>query len=307
MKIAVMGAGAVGAYVGGRLAQSGNDVTLIARGAHLAALREKGLVIDSPLGAVDGLAISATDNPDEIGPVDIVLFAVKMWDTETAAQSLAPMLSPETRVVTLQNGIDSVDAISRHVGPDQVVGAVIYLGVAIASPGVIYNPGGTHQIILGDHNGDPGIAGFAAALEEAPAIGATISTNVRRTIWEKFIRLVALSASTALTRKCIGDVLGNPVTRSYFVALLEEVAAVANAEGQDFGQDDIDTGLAFFESLPPSFKASMLEDLENGRRLELPWLSSRVCELADAHGISVPANKAAHWGLTLHKDGAHPA
>lgn len=304
MKIAVMGAGAVGAYVGGRLAEAGHDVTLIARGAHLAALQRDGLKINSPLGSVTGLAIRATDNPGEIGPVDIVIFGVKMWDTEAAAIGLASLLASDTRVVTLQNGIDSVATISHHVPEAQVVGAVIYLGVAIEKPGVIHNPGGAHQIILGDQNGDTRIARFASALESAPGIGATLSPNVRRTIWEKFIRLVALSASTTLTRKTVGEVLGNPETRTFFIALLEEVAAVANAEGQDFGPDDIASGLAFFDGQPPTFKSSMLEDLENGKRLELPWLSSRVCELAEKHRIAVPANRAAHWGLILHRNGS---
>lgn len=303
MKIAVMGAGAVGAYVGGRLAESGHDVTLIARGAHLAALQRDGLTIKSPLGSVAGLAIKATDDPSEIGPVDIVIFGVKMWDTEAAAAGLAPLLTSDTRVVTLQNGIDSVATISRHVPGEQVVGAVIYLGVAIKKPGVVHNPGGAHQIILGDHDGDAQIARFASALESSTGIGATLSPNVRRTIWEKFIRLVALSGSTTLTRKTVGEVLGNPETRKFFVALLEEVVAVANAEGQDFGPDDIASGLAFFDDQPPSFKSSMLEDLENGKRLELPWLSSRVCELAENYRIAVPANRAAHWGLVLHKEG----
>lgn len=303
MRIAIMGAGAIGGYVGARLAQAGEDVTLIARGAHLDAIKDRGLVVDSPLGAVDGMMIAATDRPLEVGPVDLVLFTVKLWDTDQAARSLAPLLGPATKVVTLQNGIDSVAAISRHVPARQVVGGVIYLFAVIDRPGVILNAGGVHTMILGAHGGDPHIARLAAALEDVPGLDAGLSSDIRRTTWQKFIRLVALSGSTALTRKPIGDVLGNDVTRAFFRSLLAEVVAVANADGQDFPVAEVEQGMAFADGLPPGFKASMLQDLERGHRLELPWLSARVCALARRHGLAVPANQAASWGLTLHQDG----
>lgn len=304
MKIAVMGAGAIGAYVGARLAQAGEDVTLIARGAHLEAIRERGLAIDSPLGAVDGLKLAATGNPAEVGPVDLVLFTVKLWDTDSAAKAMAPLIGPQTRVVTVQNGIDSVAAISRHVPGHQVVGGVIYLFAVIDRPGVIRNSGGVHKLIAGVHGGDPQVATLVAALGRAPGIEGALSNDIRRTIWEKYFRLVALSASTALTRRPIGEVLGNEVTRGFFTALLEEVVvvAVANTDGQDFSAEDVQQAIAFFEGLPPGFRSSMLDDLERGNRLELPWLSSRVCELAERHGIAAPANHAARWGLLLHQD-----
>ncbi len=303
MKVAVMGAGAMGGYLGARLAQSGADVSLIARGAHLETIRQNGLTIDSPLGSVDGLKLDATDSPEEIGEVDLVLFTVKLWDTDQAAQAIKPLIGPATRVITVQNGIDSVDAISAHVPAAHVVGGVIYLFAVISKPGVIENSGGVHRMIVGDQEGDPHIAALPGLLEEVPGIDLELSSNVRRTIWEKYIRLVALSAATALTRAPIGEVLGNEVTREFFTSLLEEAVAAANADGQDFTQDDVKAGLDFFDGLPPGFKASMLEDLERGNRLELPWLSSRLCELADKHGLDTPAHQAARWGLTLHQNG----
>lgn len=303
MKVAVMGAGAIGGYLGARLAQAGADVSLVARGAHLDAIRRNGLTIDSPLGSVDGLNLAATDDPKEIGEVDLVLFTVKLWDTGDAAQAIKPLVGPETKVITVQNGIDSVDAISAHIPPTQVVGGVIYLFAVISKPGVIENSGGVHRMIVGDHGGDPHIAELPGLLETVPGIGLELSSNIRRTIWEKYIRLVALSAATALTRAPIGAVLGNEVTRDFFTRLLEEAVAVANADGQDFMQDDVKAGLEFFDQLPPGFKASMLEDLERGNRLELPWLSSRLCELAGQHGLDAPAHQAARWGLTLHQGG----
>lgn len=304
MKIAVMGAGAIGAYVGARLAQAEEDVAFIARGAHLQAIRQQGLTIDSPLGSVAGLKLPATDRPDEIGPVDVVLFTVKLWDTESASKALGPLMGPQTKVVTLQNGIDSVATISRHVPKDQVVGGVIYIFAVIDRPGVIRNSGGVHTMIVGEHNGDPNIARLSAALERAPGIDVVLSGDIQRTIWEKYIRLVALSASTTLTRKPIGEVLGNAVTRDFFRALLEEVVAVANAEGQDFSSKHVDEAMTFFGGLPAGFRSSMLDDLERGNRLELPWLSSRVCDLAKKHGIASPANQAVTWGLTHYEKGS---
>ena len=155
MKIAIMGAGAIGAYVGARLAQAGHHVSLIARGAHLNAIREHGLTIESPLGAINGLRIPATDDPWDIGVVDVVIFTVKLWDTEAAAKAMQPLIGPHTRVVTLQNGIDSVAAISRHVAKHQVVGGVIYLFAVIDRPGVIRNSGGVHKMIVGADNQNP--------------------------------------------------------------------------------------------------------------------------------------------------------
>ena len=303
MKVAIMGAGAIGAYVGARLVEAGEDVTFIARGAHLEALKGDGLTIESPLGSVEGLRVTATDDPKEAGQADIVIFAVKMWDTGAAAAALAPMIGANTRVVTLQNGIDSVDAIARHVPAQQVIGGVIYLGVVIERPGVISNPGGIHQIIVGEDGGSPEIGAFVASLVRAPGIDAATNPDIRKVIWQKFIRLVGLSASTALTRKAIGDVRSNRDTREYLHSVVEEVVTVARAEGLDFSESHAADEMAFFDGLPPSFHASMLDDLERGKRLELPWLSSRVCELADGHGIAVPANRAAHWALVLHKDG----
>ena len=303
MKVAVMGAGAMGGYLGARLAQAGADVALIARGAHLDAIQQYGLTVESPLGSVDSLKLEATDNPQEIGEVDVVLFTVKLWDTDGAAQAMAPLIGPATKVITVQNGIDSIDAISAHIPTDQVVGGVIYLFAVISRPGVIENSGGVHRMIVSDHEGDPHIAGLSGLLEQVPGIDLELTSNVRRTIWEKYIRLVSLSAATALTRSPIDEVLGNEVTRGFFTSLLEEAVAAANADGQDFTQEDVKAGLAFFDGLPPGFKASMFEDLERGKRLELPWLSSRLCELADKHGLDTPAHRAAKWGLTLHENG----
>ena len=304
MKVAVMGAGAIGAYVGARLAQAGVDVALIARGPHLEAIQKAGLSVESPLGEVSGLGLTATDNPSDIGVVDLVIFAVKLWDTETAAKAMQPLIGPHTRVVTLQNGIDSVAAISKHVAAQQVIGGTIYLFAVIDRPGVIRNSGGVHQMIFGTGDDNSLLRELAGALDEAPGIDGLQSDNIRRTIWPKYIRLVPLSAATALTRKPIGDVRSNAVTREFLQCLVAELVAIARAEGHDFGDDQISEGMAFDDGLPEGFKSSMLADVERGNRLELPWLSSRAIELGRQHGIATPANWAASCGLHLLADGS---
>lgn len=304
MKVAIMGAGAIGAYVGARLAQAGLDVALIARGDHLDAIRKNGLSVESPLGEVSGLRLVVDDNPSDIGTVDLVIFTVKLWDTETAAQAMQPLIGPHTRVVTLQNGIDSVATISKHVPGEQVVGGTIYLFAVIDRPGVIRNSGGVHKMIFGVDNGNPMLRQLAGALDRAPGIEGVLSDDIRQTIWQKYIRLVPLSAATALTRKSVGDVRSNAVTREFLQSLLEELVGVANAEGHNFADDQVSEGMAFYDGLPEEFKSSMLEDVERGNRLELPWLSSRVCELGKLHGIATPGNWAAKCGLHLLADGS---
>ena len=299
MKVAIMGAGAIGAYVGARLAQAGLDVALIARGNHLDAIRKDGLCVESPLGEVSGLGLTATDKPADIGVVDLVIFTVKLWDTETAARAMKPLIGPHTRVVTLQNGIDSVATISKHVARDQVVGGTIYLFAVIDRPGVIRNSGGVHKMIFGADNGNTLMKQLSDALDRAPGIDGECCDDVSQVIWQKYIRLVPLSAATALTRKSVGDVRSDATTRAFLQSLLEELVSVAEAEGHEFAGDQVAEGMAFYDALPEQFKSSMLEDVERGNRLELPWLSARVCELGELHGIATPANWATKCGLHL--------
>ncbi len=217
---------------------------------------------------------------------------------------MQPLIGPQTRVITLQNGIDSVAAISRHVAAEQVVGGTIYLFAVIDRPGVIRNSGGMHKMIFGTGDDDLRLRQLAGALDTAPGIDCVQSDNIHRAIWQKYIRLVPLSAATTLTRKPIGDVRSNAVTREFLQFLLEELVSIARAEGHDFGDDQIAEAMAFYDGLPEGFKASMLEDVERGNRLELPWLSSRVCELGRLHGIATPANWAAGCRLQLLADGS---
>lgn len=303
MRIAIMAAGGVGGYVGGRLAEAGEEVHFLARGAHLEALRAEGLRIESPFGDAHLPDVHATGEPAEIGPVDFVLFAVKLWDTEAAAASLAPLIGPETRVLTLQNGIDAIDIISRHVDRERIAGGVIYLGTVIGRPGVIRNSGGIKRLICDRQGGNRLIADFVAACDRAVGLDAETTDDPERAMWEKYVTLIAMSGSTALTRRPAGDIVANPETRAFLRMLIEETIAVANGRGIAIPKDFAEDRMAFFERLPPVFKASMLEDLERGRRLELQWLSSRVHGLGRELGIPTPANSAVHYGLILHTEG----
>lgn len=304
MRIAVMGAGAIGGYLGGRLAQAGHEVHLIARGAHLEAMRARGLRIESPHGDFATRDIGLAADPAEVGPVEAVIFAVKLADTDAAAAALAPLLGPETKVVTLQNGVDSRAMIARHVEPARIAAGIIYLGVRIREPGVIESPGGAHRMTVDALGGDATIAALAAAFEPAVAADMTLTDDAERTIWEKFVALAAFSGVTCLVRGPIGLVYAHAEALAFFRRLLEENLAVAAAEGRRFPDDHAERVIALFAGQPYGQRSSMLVDLEAGKPLELPWLSGRVAELARRHGIDAPANAAVVAALAPHAAGA---
>ena len=308
MRIAIMGSGGVGAYVGARLQAAGEDVSFIARGAHLYALQHGGLHIESPLHPVHLPNVVATDDPAQIGVVDLVVFAVKLWDSDEAAQAMLPLVGPHTRVLTLQNGIDSLDMLAQHVPRGQLVGGVIYLSAVILRPGVIASPGGFHRIVLDGHQGDATVAAFCAACERADALDATATDatntiNITTVIWEKFIALASLSATTSLLRARMGQILGNPETRTLQRQLVDEAVAVGRAAGvalRDGLADEVMDKLAL---MPPSFRSSMAEDLERGKPLELQWLSGRVHQLGLQLGVPTPGHSVVYRGLVLHAAG----
>ena len=279
MKIAVMGAGGIGGYVGGRLAAAGEDVHLVARGRHLEALQKNGLRIESPHGDVVLADVDATADPGSIGPVDLIVFTVKLGDSVAAAEMMAPMIGPATRVLTLQHGIDSKDMLADYLDRGRIAAAVIYVAAYIKEPGVIINPGGLHRIIADKLGDDPVMAEFFAACDRAVGLEAVAVDPADHTVWEKFIALVAFSGATCIARQPIGAVYEHPQTLAFMAALLEENVAVAQARGMDFDSAECERVIALFGSQPYAQKSSMLVDLEGGRALELPWLSGRVCAL----------------------------
>jgi len=303
VRIAIMGAGAVGAYVGAHLAEAGEDVSFVARGAHLRAMQTEGLRFEGPSGNLQLPKVTATDDPAEIGPVDLVLFTVKLWDTEQASRGLAPLLSPETRVITLQNGIDSADVISRIVPRGRVAAGVIYISAVIAAPGLIRSPGGARRMIVDASAGDEIVARFISACGRTAALEPKSTETITTAIWEKFIALCAASGATSLIRATIGPILANPETRAFFQQLLEEGVAVARAKDIPVRSDLVESTMAFADTLPPTYRASMAEDLNHARRLELPWLSGRMHKLGSETRIPTPAHSAVYRGLLLHAKG----
>jgi 2-dehydropantoate 2-reductase len=287
-----MGAGAIGGYVGGRLAEAGAEVTFIARGAHLEALQTSGLTIESPEGRLHLPTISATADPAAIGSVDLVLFTVKLTDAEAAAAAILPLMGEGTRVLTLQNGIDSKAILERHVGPWRVAAGVIYITTGIEQPGVVRHPGGPHLLIADALGGDPAMAELFAMSNSLIGLDVEPHAAPDQMIWRKFVDLVAFSGVNCLARSPIGRVRAHSATAEFMRALLEENVAVARAEGIDLPDDHIEQRLAFLGTLAAPAKSSMLMDLEAGKSLELPWLAGRVCELGVGHGIDTPANRA---------------
>jgi len=304
MRIAIMGSGGVGGYAGAWLLQAGQEVHFIARGAHLAALQQQGLRIEHPEQPLALARVAATDDPSAVGPVDLVIFAVKLFDTDSAAAAMAPLVGPGTRVLTLQNGIDSAALLRQQLGPAaQVLEGVIYLSAVIDRPGVIRSPGGFHVIVADGAGGDAVMANLAAAAAGLPGLTVKLSDNARQTVWEKFVTLASLSGATTLLRARMGAILAHPETRAFQRQLIDETLAVAEAEGVALRAGLGNEVMAKLALMPPMFRASMAEDLERGNRLELRWLSGRVHALGLAHGVATPGHTAVFRGLVLHEQG----
>ena len=305
MRIAVMAAGAVGGYFGARLAAAGHDVVFFARGAHLDAIRRNGLKIESTLGNLHLRDATVTDDPADVAPVDIVLFAVKLWDTEKAAQSLRPLVGPSTRVITLQNGVDSVDTLRPILGDEVVIGGSTYLATVIATPGVISHSSAFARIRCGRLDGrtDAALEKFVKQARAA-GIDITLSDHMLTDIWKKFVLLSGTSNITAGTREPLGKIRDDAELRAFFFRLMTEAMAVGKAAGVKFPDDfpqELERAVASF---PPDMKASMAHDLERGNRLELDWLGGKVVSLGRKLGVPTPANEAVYALLKLHRMGA---
>jgi 2-dehydropantoate 2-reductase len=291
MRIAVVGAGGVGGYFGGRLAATGTDVCFLARGDHLVALRARGLHIDSPNGDLHVPTVMATDDPTSIGPVDIVFFAVKLYDTESALQLLPPLIGSHTLVIPFQNGVESIDVLTRAVGEGHVAGGTAYVAAVISEPGRVRHTA-MGRLIFGPTRGamPPLLRQLADACGRA-GFEAMLSESVQVDIWSKFVRLTAFSGMTALTRCPIGALREDPELRAMMDAALRESIAVARGRQIPLPASTLEEIHAATDALPPIAKSSMLEDLERGRRLELPWLSGAVVRIGEEVGVDVPTHR----------------
>ena len=305
MRIAAMAAGAVGGYFGARMAAAGHDVFFIARGGNLAAIRKNGLKIESVHGDLHLPKPNVTDDPASVGPVDIVLFAVKLWDTEKAAELTRPMVGPNTRVITLQNGVDSVERVAPVLGADTTVGGVTYIATVIDSPGIIKHTSAFAKIRFGrtDKKPDATLDAFVAA-GQAAKLDIDLSTDIERERWEKFIFLSAMAGATATFRSSIGPIAADPETRAFFLDLMNEAFAVGRAKGVALDKAYIDERLAFIATkVEPGMKASMAHDLERGNRLELDWLAGKVRDLGRDLEVPTPASDIVYKVLKLHRMG----
>jgi 2-dehydropantoate 2-reductase len=305
MRIAVIGAGGIGAPYGAALAKAGAEVTFVARGAHLAAIREKGLRVEGDRGETHIRHAQATDDIAGIGAVDVVLSCVKLWDVETVAEQVRPIVGPQTAVIPLQNGVDAAERMIAILGREPVMGGVAFVTGTIVSPGVVRQTGTYQQMTFGELDGRISERGERLRdLCEAAGFEGVLSPDIAVPIWEKFLMIVPASGLNALTRLPLGKWREHPELVALFDAALRETVAVGLAEGVRLSPDSIENGMAMMRSMPPHHMTSMGNDLLRGNRLELPWFAGKVVELGRRHGIPTPTNGFIYAALKPYVNGA---
>jgi 2-dehydropantoate 2-reductase len=304
MRVAMMGAGGIGGYFGAKLALAGVDVRLIARGAHLAALLEHGLTVESDQGEIHLPSVQASDDPLAFGPVDLVVVGVKLWDTDAAARAVLPLVQGGAAVVSFQNGVRKDDILRDVAGRDALIGGVSYIAASIARPGVIRHVGAMQKLVFGEFGGAAS-ARTQGLLDACLAAGidAQISPDIGRATWEKFVFLAGLSGATTAMRSQIGPIRENPRARAFLLGLMREVVAVGRASGIALAEDFAQNRLAFCDTLPAAMTSSMHGDLDRGNRLELPFLGGDVVAMGERLGVPTPLNRAVLDILSLHQDG----
>ena len=299
-----MGTGGLGGYFGARLALGGRaDVSFIARGAHLQALRADGLRIEGP-EVMHLPQVQATDDPASVGPVDLVMLCVKLWDTESAIERIRPMMGPHTAVVSFQNGVLKDAPLRAAFGDTRVMGGVGYIAATIDRPGTIRQTGPMQRLVFGEFDGSR--SSRAEAFLQACIAGgikADLSTSILREIWQKFVFLAGLSGTTTPIGRTIGPIREHPQTRAFLRDVMAEVVAVGRAHGVDLPADYADVRLALADDVSPAMTSSMHHDLQRGNRLEVRWLAGAVVELGRAVGVPTPLNRAIADILVLHADG----
>jgi 2-dehydropantoate 2-reductase len=305
MRIAVIGTGGIGGPYGASLAKAGADVTFVARGAHLAAMREDGLRIEGDRGETHIQSAQATDKIAEIGTVDIVLCCVKLWDLEAVAEQIRAVIGPQTAVIPLQNGIDAAERLSTILGKAAVMGGMAFVTGAIVAPGVIRQTGTYQRMTFGEFDGRISERGRRLRdFCEAAGFEGVLSPDIMVPVWEKFILLVPLSGLNALTRLPLGKWRDDPDLLALYVEALRETVSVGVAEGVRLPSDIVDRTLAQMRSMPPHHTTSMGNDLIRGNRLELPWFAGKVVELGRRHGIKTPVNGFIYAALKPYIHGA---
>lgn len=292
MRFAVVGSGGVGGYFGGRLAEAGHDVTFLARGAHLAAIRERGLRVESTEGNFTVNPAKAAEDAATVDPVDIVILAVKTWQVRDAAAQLLPMLRDDSAVLTLQNGVEAPDEVAAVCGEGRVIPGVCRLMSYVAEPGLIRHAGVTPRVEFGETDGRKSkrVEALHAALDGSKGVAATIPSDIQVALWDKFLFIAPFSAVGAVTRSPAGVWRHVPETRALLVAAMGEVVALARSRGVFLPEGAIEKTLGFTDRLPEDATASMQRDLLDGKPSELEAQTGAIVRLAARAGIEVPAN-----------------
>lgn len=306
MKIVMFGAGGVGGYFGGRLAAAGADVAFVARGPHLDAIRRDGLRITSPKGDVHVTGIRASADPADLGPADVVFLTVKMYDVDTAASALRPLVGRDTMVVTLQNGVEATDMVARRIGREHVAGGVAYVAAVIGEPGLIRHTA-LDALIVGELDG--AMSPRLVALRDTASTAGftfTASPDIRKDLWSKFARLSVFSGMTGALRSPLGVLRASPGLMHLLEAAVDETLAVGRAMGVALDDRVRDEVFTMYRAMPPQAKSSLLEDLERGRPLELPWLSGAVVRLGREAGVPTPTHALLETLLTPFVHGGAP-
>jgi 2-dehydropantoate 2-reductase len=304
MRLLMVGAGGIGGYFGACFAAAGHDVTFLARGATLAALRERGLTVESTV-APARLAVKATDRAGDAGRPDAIVLCTKLADLDSAAGQVAP-IAGGALVVTTQNGVEAPDIVARHIDRSRIVPGVAQIGVAIKSPGVIVHTGTLARLRVGTVAGGPPVEAVDAFVAAGTQGGIDIERvdDIERALWEKFVFLAALSGTACLARQRVGVIREDPDLRATLRAAMNEIVTVARARGIGLPDGFVDTQLAFVDGLHPQARPSLLLDLTEGRRLEAPWLSGAVVRMAGEAGIEVPVVRTLYAALKPYLDGA---
>lgn len=298
MKVAVMGAGGVGAYFGGRLAEGGIPVSFIARGEHLKAMNENGLKINSIHGDFE-IQVEATDDPNDIGTVDLVLFTVKAHDTEEAGKQISPLVGENTAILSLQNGIDNEKILSRIHGGERVVGGVAYILSRVVEPGVISHES-LGRIEIGEMDGETTerLREIKEVFENS-GVRCDILTNIKKVLWRKLSFNCALNAMTAITRSPLDEIVEVEESSDIFESAIREAIGVGIAEGVDMDEDEIVRALMKVTEEAGSIGSSMLHDLRREKRLEIDPINGKIVKLGRKHDIWTPINRTLYGCLKV--------
>ena len=298
VKIAILGAGGVGGYFGGKLAHSGEDVTFIARGAHLDALRSKGLKVDSIRGDFFVQPVKATDNPAEAGPVEVVLVAVKAWQVNDAAVQMKPLVGPETFIVPLLNGVESPEQLAGVFGKERVLGGLCRISSFLEAPGHIRHVGIDPYVVFGELDGgsSPRAERLRQCFQRA-GVGAEVAGDILASMWQKFTFIAPLSGVGAVTRSPVGAIRTVPGVRQMLVEAMQEVEAVARAHDIKLPEDIVEKTMAFVDNLPEHTTTSMQRDIQDGRASELEAQNGAVLRLGQEAGVPTPVNAFLYHSL----------